>query len=269
LLTAGEQPDSPAVAKALDHLRRFNAEDLGRVSSVSLPTMAFAAADPDKYRLEIVANVFGLEHAQIQPGDGQAWVGSWTYDDAKRTPGDNSNSQFTLMALNAASKAGVKVDAKTWTLAPNYWLGAQRPDGGFSSMANAPELGHGQHDLRGGLEPDHHRPEAIAGAGDDRRRADPRRRPGWGEPARRGGHRPARDHFHVGQNVPRGARWEYDSLDGLERTGRLAGFSRAVPTEPEAVSHASTSLGPDLETAVVEAVPAGLKSDRGVSAVQS
>jgi hypothetical protein len=85
-----------------------------------------------------VANVVWLEHAQIQPDEGRAWVGSWTYDAEKHTPGDNSNSQFVPMALNAANEAGVKVDAKTWTLARSYWPTAQHMDGGFAYQADAP-----------------------------------------------------------------------------------------------------------------------------------
>jgi hypothetical protein len=224
LLAAGETKDSRAVARALDHLRRFKAADLGRVYSVSLQTMAFAAADPDRFRVEITANVFWLEQAQIQPGDGRGWAGSWTYDEAKRVPGDNSNSHFALMALNAASEVGVKVDAKTWALARNYWVSSQRMDGGFTYQPDAPSPVTASMTCAGvssliitGLKRYQGR-ETIAGE----------RIQNCGKgvanlPVEKGIDWLAA-HFHVGMNFPRAnGQWKYYYLYGLERTGRLAG----------------------------------------------
>lgn len=53
LLTAGEKPDSPAVAKAINHLQKFAARDLDSVYAVSLQTMVFAAADPVRFKIPI------------------------------------------------------------------------------------------------------------------------------------------------------------------------------------------------------------------------
>ena len=49
----------------------------------ALQTMVFAAAEPERDRLRIVANVEWLERAQIKPGDRMPWPGSWTYSDSE------------------------------------------------------------------------------------------------------------------------------------------------------------------------------------------
>jgi hypothetical protein len=229
LLTAGEKPDGPAVSKALEYLRRFRAEDLGRVYSVALQTMAFSAAlplgrDKDKDLVRITANVYWLERAQVKPGDGRGWAGSWTYDAEKRTPGDNSNSQYALLALNAASEVGVKVDAETWVLARRYWEQAQRGDGGFAYQPDAPNPATASMTCAGvssliisGLKR-YQGQETIVGerihdCGKGGANLHVEAGIDW-----------LATHFHVGQNFPRSnGQWKYYYLYGLERTGRLAG----------------------------------------------
>ena len=63
LLTAGERPDSPAVRKALDFLRRFSPEQLRSTYAIALQTMVFSAADPEGDQLKIANNVGWLERA--------------------------------------------------------------------------------------------------------------------------------------------------------------------------------------------------------------
>ncbi len=63
-----------------------------------------------------MANVDWLERAQIKPGDRMPWPGTWTYQDQKFQPGDNSNTQYALLGLNAASEAGVVVRPEVWAL---------------------------------------------------------------------------------------------------------------------------------------------------------
>ena len=107
LVTAGEKPDSPAVRKALELLRRLGPDDLRSTYAIGLQTMVFAAAEPERDQLRIAANVEWLERAQIRPGDAVFWPGSWSYSDSKRAkPGDNSNSQYALLGLHAATEAG-------------------------------------------------------------------------------------------------------------------------------------------------------------------
>ena len=61
LLAGDEKPESPAIRKALEYLRRFKPVDLKSTYAISLQTMAFAAALPEHDRLRIAANVHWLE----------------------------------------------------------------------------------------------------------------------------------------------------------------------------------------------------------------
>src|SRR5262249_17952732 len=132
LLTAGEKPDSPVIRKALEMLRQFGPEDLRSTYAIGLQTMVFAAADPEKDLNRIAANVDWLERAQIRPGDPAMWPGSWSYSDTKRKNGDNSNTQYALLGLHAASEAGVPVKPEVWVLARAYWEQFQKRDGSWA-----------------------------------------------------------------------------------------------------------------------------------------
>ena len=99
LLTAGEKPDSPAIRRALEYLEGFSAAQLNSTYAVSLQTMVFAAADPARFRIPIAGNVAWLERAQIKGGDHNVnWPGTWTYEIQKLSQGDNSNTQYALLA---------------------------------------------------------------------------------------------------------------------------------------------------------------------------
>src|SRR3954454_4345869 len=136
LLTAGEPGNSPAVAQALEFLRNFGPDQLKSTYAVALQTMVFAAADPDRDMLKIAANVKWLQDAQIKPGDRVNWPGSWTYSAFKTRPGDNSNTQYALLGLNAASEVGVPVRPEVWALARAYWERTQHADGGWGYQAD-------------------------------------------------------------------------------------------------------------------------------------
>src|SRR5262249_41684668 len=104
LLTAGERPAAPGGRRAPAHLRGFGPNDLHSTYAISLQTQVFAAAEPERDQLKIAANVGWLEQAQIKPGDPLYWPGSWTYSESKHArPGDNSNTQYALLGLFAAS----------------------------------------------------------------------------------------------------------------------------------------------------------------------
>ena len=89
--------------------------------------MVFAAAEPERDQLRIANNVSWLERAQIKQGDPVNWPGSWTYSDSKRTrPGDNSNTQYALLGLHAASEVGSSRETRgVGTGARQYWEKAQ------------------------------------------------------------------------------------------------------------------------------------------------
>jgi hypothetical protein len=224
LLTAGERPDSQVVRRAIDYLRGFGPNDLHSTYAIALQTMVFAAAEPERDQLRIAQNVTWLERAQIKPGDPVYWPGSWTYSDSKRArPGDNSNSQYALLGLHAASEAGVPVKPIVWELARAYWERSQKHDGswaytpdstnptasmtcaGISSLIiSGLRRFQGQEFLQG---------ETIQNCGKGGENRNLRAGIDW-----------LANHFQVGQNFGAGQQWKFYYLYGLERAGRLAGI---------------------------------------------
>ncbi len=122
LLNAGVEPDEPEMKRALEWLRR---QEPQTTYVVSLQTMVFAKVGDPVDGLLIKRNVQWLEDTQIQEGENR---GAWAYP---RASGDNSNSQFALLGLHEAERAGAKVDPHTWALAKIYWEGAQKLDGSW------------------------------------------------------------------------------------------------------------------------------------------
>ena len=71
--------------------------------------MVFCAAEPEKRQMLIRRNVKWLESVQITSGDRK---GVWPYGaqrDVDPVYGDNSNTQFAVLALHEAERAGVEV----------------------------------------------------------------------------------------------------------------------------------------------------------------
>jgi len=238
LMTAGEKPDSPSIRKALDYLRHFGPGELHSTYAISFQTMVFAAAEPRRDQLRIAANTKWLEQAQIKPSDAAVWPGSWTYDDRKGHQGDNSNSQFALLGLHAASEAGVPVRPEVWALARRYWETIQKVDGSWAyrygertqqedgSWTFTPDPGgptasmtcaglsslmlsglrryQGQEFLQG---------ETVKNCGKGSVNRSVQRGIDW-----------LANHFQVGQNFGGGQQWRFYYLYGLERAARLAGI---------------------------------------------
>jgi hypothetical protein len=223
LLTAGEPITSPTIVSALDFLRNFGPDTLKSTYAVSLQTMVFAAADPDRDQLKIAANVRWLQDAQIKPGDRVNWPGSWTYSGFKTRNGDNSNTQYALLGLNAATEIGVPVRPEVWALARRYWETCQRNDGGWgytpdSAMAASASMTcagissliitglkrfQGQEFLAG---------DQIQNCGRGGININLQRGIDW-----------MASHFRVGENFGIGQQWRYYYLYGMERAGRLTG----------------------------------------------
>jgi hypothetical protein len=223
LLTAGEKPDAPELRKTLSFLRKLGPGDLRSTYAIALQTMVFAAAEPERDLLRMAANVQWLEGAQIRPGDRVYWPGSWSYTASKSDRhGDNSNSQYALLGLHAASEAGVPVKAEVWELARAYWMRGQKNDGswgytpenpassasmtcaGISSLIIAGMRRYqGQESLQG---------DRIQNCG----------RGGFNKNLAMGIDWLARN-FQVRQNFGGGQQWKFYYLYGLERAGRLSG----------------------------------------------
>ncbi len=224
LLTAGESPDSDALRRSIDYLRRFDPNQLDNVYAVSLQTMVFAAAKPREDIVRIQSNVDWLQDAQIVVGDQSSFPGSWTYKRSKIERGDNSNAQYALLALNAAAEVGVSVRPEVWKSARDYWLKYQLADGSWAYTADSNNGPTASMTCAGisslvitGLKR-YRGIEKLVGEHD----VEDCGRGGSDVALQRGLNWMA-SHFMVGQNFGAGQQWKYYYLYGLERTGRLSG----------------------------------------------
>ena len=138
LLNSGVPADDPQIRLALAFLRKlppkFN-------YVVCLQTMVFSIAQPTADALLINRNVRWLEEQQKRDKTAEKFKGGWGYPEGY---GDNSNTQFAVLALYEAQRAGVPVSLQTWRLTQQYWLRGQRPgDGSWSYKPNDPGSGSG------------------------------------------------------------------------------------------------------------------------------
>lgn len=131
LIKAGVPADSPDLQPIIEGItRRFNSEGNyvpgerhieNYEAGVTL--MALANADPQKYRREIESLTRFLVERQGSDGD-------WDY--ATRTTGDTSISQYAILGLWEAARAGATVPRGVWGKAAGWHVTRQLPDGGFT-----------------------------------------------------------------------------------------------------------------------------------------
>jgi hypothetical protein len=123
LLTAGVPPDDAVIQRGLKHLRTVRPE---QTYVVALQTMAFARAGEAQDRVRIQRNADWLLAARLRDG--------WTYSKPavrNLSAADNSNTQYALLGLEAARRAGAKVDRKALEGLRKFYLDTQA-DGGWS-----------------------------------------------------------------------------------------------------------------------------------------
>jgi len=130
LLSAGLTKDDPVVNRALVYLRPFSPDAINRTYTISLQTMVFAMADPQRDMPLIQKNVVWLEAAQIKSSGTPEYNGGWDYTIAGSVP-DNSNSQYAILGLYEAERAGAIIRPETWQAAKAYWENCQKPDGSW------------------------------------------------------------------------------------------------------------------------------------------
>lgn len=135
LLSSGVEPEDPAIQRALDSLRGLDKPAM--TYTAALQTMVFCIAEPEKDMAAIRRNVRWLESIQISQGERK---GTWGYSGTSGS-GDNSNTQFALLALHEASRVGVEVRQQTWQWALDYWLNTQKDDGSWGYYPNQPSTG--------------------------------------------------------------------------------------------------------------------------------
>ena len=134
LVNAGEDPQEPYLQRALDYLRSIERPTM--TYAAALRTMAFCAAEPERDLVLIRQNAAWLESTQNKEGPRR---GAWSYS-SSRGGGDNSNTQFALLALHEAERAGVEIQENTWRLALDYWIQNQENDGSWTYYKNVPPL---------------------------------------------------------------------------------------------------------------------------------
>ena len=136
LANAGLDDTAPAVRRGLAWLRTQVPND---TYAVSLQTMALAMLAPEADAAILARNVAWLEEGQVRAGPG---AGSWSY---KQTPGggigDNSNTQFALLALHEAARAGIAVREETWVRSQQYWASCANADGSWGYSGRSPGTG--------------------------------------------------------------------------------------------------------------------------------
>jgi len=134
LLNAGVKPTDPAIQKALANLRKLRIDS---TYALSLQTMVLCQAEPTRDLPLIRDNVATLLRIQKQDGPRK---GSWGYR-AGLGEGDNSNTQFALLALYEAERVGARFPERNWRLAKAYWEDCQNPDGSWGYYKGVPGTG--------------------------------------------------------------------------------------------------------------------------------
>ncbi|MCA9018948.1 MAG: HEAT repeat domain-containing protein [Planctomycetaceae bacterium] len=135
LLKAGESPDSPIIQNCVknilaDHNQKNDEGELfynpggdyNYCAGVQL--MVLEAIDPEKYHAEIQTTVDFLIETQHSSG-------SWYYPGDIPHNGDTSITQYAILGLWAAERAGIQIPTTVWDKAARWHLSTQLRDGGF------------------------------------------------------------------------------------------------------------------------------------------
>jgi hypothetical protein len=219
LLAAGVPPDEPVIQRGLKYLRTVPQD---KTYVVALQTMVFARAGEARDRERIQRNADWLLAARQRDG--------WTY--TKPAAGgvrnvavaDNSNTQYALLGLEAARRAGAKVDRKALEELRKFYLDTQVNGGWHYRPGTPPTLSMTAAGLCGlaltGRELDValHKLRADGSAENCGRYPDERasdKALEW-----LGGHFPRR---LTEEDAPRRLGSPFYCLAGIERAGRLSG----------------------------------------------
>jgi hypothetical protein len=142
--SCGVKSTDPSIQAGMKYLRMFPGKDAGQIYSLALQTMAFSLIEPQKNQQLIKDNVRLIEHYQnSRRGEHQ---GGWHYTPDAST--DLSCSQFAILALYEAERAGVKIQPSTWSAALRYWRDTQNQDG---SWGYSPQNKEGSAGVRGSM----------------------------------------------------------------------------------------------------------------------
>jgi hypothetical protein len=124
LINAGVPVNDPVVQKGLKYIDSVENE---RTYVVSLKAQAYAAAGRGPRDKHLAATAKWLIKTQLNNG-------MWGYGMRRGRAfgrGDNSNTQFALLGLHEAAKAGVDVPKQVWVRSRKHFLNTQNRDGGW------------------------------------------------------------------------------------------------------------------------------------------
>ena len=148
-LAAGDSPDSPFIKKQLDVILKKVSGSTYKPTmhhnyEAGVDLMGLVAADREKYKdqIQIIADFLIRE---------QKPHGAWDYSTGD-SKGDTSITQYGVLGLWAASRAGVQVPMRVWDDAAQWHFRTQLKEGAF-----------GYHPLGGDPAPKHSM--TVAGAG--------------------------------------------------------------------------------------------------------
>jgi len=141
LLQAGESPNNAAVRRAADALAAAKMTGTYNVSLRCMVAAKLASWErTGKFRRRMNQDAAFLQKSNLPNGQ-------WTYTRVERPDpdvpnaavprGDNSNSQFAVLALREAHYAGARVPRQFWSKLEAYWTASQRSDGGWNYVNDA------------------------------------------------------------------------------------------------------------------------------------
>ena len=116
--------------------------DLTNTYALSLQTMVFCRAKPEKYLLQIQPNVEWLQQHQITDGPRR---GAWSYPRRRQRrqleQPVRPAGPLRGRAGRRAAHVNIHVNDRTWRLAKAYWEGCQNPDGSWGYYKDQPGTG--------------------------------------------------------------------------------------------------------------------------------
>ncbi len=140
LRASGVKKDDPAITKALNVSilpdEKFAPKNVfprwqDHTYTIALLIMALEAVDGGTYKNKIQALANRLASGQLRNGQWTYYCGDGYRARAEGAQkfGDNSNTQYALLGLRAAVRAGADVHPDTWMRGMVFWLEVQLPRG--------------------------------------------------------------------------------------------------------------------------------------------
>ena len=219
LLHAGVPANDPAVVRGLGALEVDHVPNQATYV-VSLKAQVYAILGDPKYRRQLQTVATWLIRTQVP-------TGMWSYGLIRGRRalgrGDNSNTQFALLGLHEAAKAGIRVPKAVWENSRRHFTNAQASDGGWGYRSE--RQGYGSMTTAGvaSLYIVGQRLH-VSGAKLFVNGAYPNCGKYHQDAVLAGGLQWLAENFSVRKNPKRGGGWLHYYLYGLERVGMISGM---------------------------------------------